>query len=334
MEISAGNQYSGESARGNTGLTGEAPLDNSSGGIGGFFRRVFGADIDEHEHGAFDEAIRHGAAVVCVTTDERGEDRAANIMNDNGAVDVDQRAASRRQPDNRDYGASTLPYSKEQIARERQSYNEETAPHIIPVVEEGLRIGKRVVQRGGVRVYNRVREEPIEQQVELREEHVRVDRRRTDRPATEADIHNHDEVIEVTETAEEPVVEKRTRVVEEVVVAKEATTRTETIRDSVRKSHVNVERVGGNDRTEYEDDFRADFKKRFGSVRSAKYETFAPAYRYGYGVASDERYRTRNWDEVESSLRTDYERNYPNSKWEEMKDAIRYGWEKVTGRSR
>ena len=38
------------------------------------------------------------------------------------------------------------------------------------------------------------------------------------------------------------------------------------------------------------------------------------------------------WSEVESDLRTDYERSYPNSAWERVKSAARYGWEKVTGR--
>jgi uncharacterized protein (TIGR02271 family) len=183
-----------------------------------------------------------------------------------------------------------------------------------------------------VRVYNRVREEPVEQQVSLREEHVTVDRRKTDRPATEADVRAHDEVVEVTEMAEEPVIEKRTRVVEEVVIGKKAESRTETIRDTVRHSDVNVERLGADYTTEYDDDFRHDFKTRFGSDRSARYETYAPAYQYGYRMARDQRYRGRRWEEVEPTLRSDYERSYPETKWEQFKDAVRYGWDKVTGR--
>jgi uncharacterized protein (TIGR02271 family) len=332
VAINAPMQYAEESARGNTGLTGEPPSDKSGGGIGGFFRRIFGGDFDEHDHGTFAEAVRRGGAVVCVTTGEADQDLAADVMNDNGAVDIDRRAASWRQRGYTGYDASAPPYSEEEIARERQHYGTEKGDRTIPVVKEELRIGKRAVQRGGVRVYNRVRQEPVEQQVDLREEHVRVDRRKADRPATEADIRKRDEVVEVTEMAEEPVLEKRTRVVEEVVVAKEATKRTETIRDSLRQDDVTVERLTGDDHTEYDDDFKTDFKKRFGSVPSAKYETYAPAYRYGYRMASDERYRGRNWQDVESTLRTDYERRYPNNKWEQMKDAVRYGWEKITGR--
>jgi stress response protein YsnF len=92
--------------------------------------------------------------------------------------------------------ASAVPYSNDDIARERQYYTNETRERSIPVVQEELRVGKRAVQRGGVRVYNRVREEPVEQQVNLREEHVTVDRRKTDWPATEADVRAHDEVVD------------------------------------------------------------------------------------------------------------------------------------------
>jgi stress response protein YsnF len=47
--------------------------------------------------------------------------------------------------------------------------------------------------------------------------------------------------IEVHQTAEEPVVNKTARVVEEVVVRKDATERTETVRDNVRWEEVDVQ---------------------------------------------------------------------------------------------
>ena len=53
----------------------------------------------------------------------------------------------------------------------------------------------------------------------------------------------------------------------------------------------------------------------------------APAYDYGYRSASDARYRGRSWSDVENDLRTDYERNYPNSAWEKDEGcrAVRLG---------
>ena len=308
IQIRSNREFVDESARGNTGLTGRSPADTSGGGVGGFFRRLFGSDVDERESSRYADVLGRGAVLVCVSTDESNQHRAADIMNEGGAIDVDEHATS-----SHDRGSAT-----------------DSGHRTIPVVEEELRIGKRAVQRGGVRVFNRVQERPVEEQVRLREEHVRVDRRPADRPATEADLRNHDEVIEVMETAEEPVVEKRIRVVEEVVVEKQASERTETIRDNVRRSDVNVERVAGG--TDYDQDFRNDFNRRFGSDRSARYETYAPAYEYGTRMASDAGYRGRSWEEAESTLRSDYERTYPNSKWEQIKDSVRYGWEKIAGR--
>ena len=100
----------------------------------------------------------------------------------------------------------------------------------IPVVEEDISIGKREVERGHVRIYSRVTEQPVEESVRLREEKVTVERRPVDRPATEADFAAAGkDVIEMTEKAEEPVVSKRARVVEEVVVHKDVTEHTETV---------------------------------------------------------------------------------------------------------
>src|SRR5215471_10088788 len=113
----------------------------------------------------------------------------------------------------------------------------------IPVVQEDITIGTREVERGHVRIYSRVTEQPVEEAVRLREEKVTVERRPVDRPATEADFAAAGkDVIEMTEKAEEPVVTKRARVVEEVVVQKDVTEHTETVRGTARHTDVDVQR--------------------------------------------------------------------------------------------
>ncbi|MBZ5712383.1 YsnF/AvaK domain-containing protein [Nannocystis pusilla] len=121
------------------------------------------------------------------------------------------------------------------------------APHFrdaaveMKVVEEDLLVGKRVVEQGRVRVYAHVSERPVEEQVNLREEHVTVKRRPVDRPATSEDLNAFREsTMEMTEYAEEAVVAKEARVVEEVVVGREVETHTETVRDKVRRTDVEV----------------------------------------------------------------------------------------------
>ena len=114
----------------------------------------------------------------------------------------------------------------------------------IPIVEEELQVGKRTVNQGGVRVYRRVVEIPAEESVNLREEHVVVGRNVVDRPATEADLQTaSSRVIELTETAEEPVVTKSAHVIEEVLIGKEVGQHTKHISDTVRKTEVDVEEL-------------------------------------------------------------------------------------------
>ena len=49
----------------------------------------------------------------------------------------------------------------------------------------------------------------------------------------------------VPRTGQVPVISKSARVVEEVVVGKKATDRTETVRDTLRRTEVDVENAGG-----------------------------------------------------------------------------------------
>ena len=109
-------------------------------------------------------------------------------------------------------------------------------------MEERLRVGKREVAGGAVRVRSYVVERPVEEQVRLHEERVSVERRPVDRAVTGADAAAFQErTIEARATSEEAVVGKEARVVEEIGIRKEASDRTETVRDTVRSTKVEVE---------------------------------------------------------------------------------------------
>jgi uncharacterized protein (TIGR02271 family) len=112
---------------------------------------------------------------------------------------------------------------------------------VIPVVEENLRVGKRDVNLGRVRVRSYVREVPAEAQVNLREEHVRIERRPVDRPADASDELFRDRTIDVEEHAEEAVVAKEARVTEELVVNRDVEERTQNVSDTVRRTEVEVD---------------------------------------------------------------------------------------------
>jgi hypothetical protein len=187
-----------------------------------------------------------------------------------------------------------------------------------------------------VRLYTRVTETPVAQEVRLREEHVHVERHPVERPATEADLAAIPEgTIEVTATAEEPVVSRHARVVEEVVVSTDVEERTETVRDTVRHMEVDVEpggaehaRVMGFD--SYDTDFRHHYTTTLAS-RGEPYDRWQPAYRYGYDLASDPRAAGRDWAALEPDARHAWEAHHQGT-WETCKDTIRYAWETVRGR--
>jgi len=313
--------------------------ENREGGISGFFHRLFGGDDTDAGHYA--EAHRRGNAIVTVIAPGDQIERAVDIMNSAGAIDIDRHVERYKQEGYQQYDPNAEPYTHDQAMSERERFRGNEGASI-PVVEEELQVGKRVVRRGGVRVYSRVINTPVSESVELREEHVRVDRRPADRPVSEAEMKGlKDQTIEVTESVEEPVVSKRSRVREEVVVGKETTRRTEKVSDNVRRTEVNVERMDADDRStanrgdysenDYRSDFRRDWESRYASSGDS-WETYQPAYEYGYKTASDPMYRGRDWSDVEDDLKTDYMRNNPNSAWDRMKGAVRYGWEKVTGK--
>lgn len=198
----------------------------------------------------------------------------------------------------------------------------------IPVVEEELAVGKRSVETGGVRVHKEVREIPVEEQVNLHEERVTVDRRPVDRPVDAADMKAfQNETIEMHEMAEEAVVEKRARVVEEVVVGKESHDRTERISDTIRKTDVQVEPLVSN--TSMRSGFesiepacRTHFQQNFANSGWDYDSGYSHAYRYGYDLSGS----GRDWNALEPDVQRNWETKNKGT-WERFKDAIRHGYD-------
>jgi hypothetical protein len=82
--------------------------------------------------------------------------------------------------------------------------------------------------------------------------------------------------------------------------------------------------------TAYDDDYRSHWDENYSSL-GGNYDDYAPAYRYGNEMRRDEKYRDRDWSDVEKSLRSDWETRHPGeSTWEKFKAAIRHGWDRIT----
>lgn len=315
--------------------------------IRNFFSDIFGTERDEHAR-VYSEAVNRGHYVLTLTADSEPEvERGADIVERYGPIDIDEKAqewgSSFTSPDV--LRSSSAPQMQSQSVSQQsgstgslqggqagvqgsqlQGSQQRADTTAIPVYQEELKVGKRTVERGGVRVYQHVVETPVNESIGLREEHVNVERRPVDRPVNPADINAFQEsTIELRETAEEAVVEKSARVVEEVIVGKEVTQRQENITDSVRHTEVEIEQLTPED----DNYFRSHWTSNFASA-GGTYNDYAPAYSYGSNMARSDLYRGRQWDDVETNLRTDWETRNPGSTWENIKAAVRHGWNRIT----
>jgi uncharacterized protein (TIGR02271 family) len=242
----------------------EAPRREEDRGILSAIADLF---VPDDDRATYSEGLRRGSMLVSAEVADSGLDAAMDAMEAAGAVDLDTREEEWRGSgwvgstpgmaagtgltgtttpetvtsvhDTTGTNAAATTGTAGHAATSRAaSGHDET----IQLAEEQLRVGKRATQGGRVRVRSYVVETPVEQQVTLREEHVHVERHAADRPATgeEAALFR-DRTIEAEESIEEAVVQKDVRVTGEVVVSKDATERTETIRDTVRRTEVDVD---------------------------------------------------------------------------------------------
>lgn len=223
-----------------TGFSADRDQHNSQ----GFWGSLKGAFRPE-DHQVYEEGVRQGGYLLTVNVDDQNAERVEDILERSNAVDINEREEQYRQtglipPTNMAASETTMGRTEGLAGQNEQA---------IPIVEEQLRVGKRQVERGGVRVRSYVVETPVQEQVTLRQEHVEVERRPVNQPLTGANMNAddllRDRTIELTETSEEAVVAKEARVVEEVLVHKDVEQRTETIQDTVRHTEVDVDRLPG-----------------------------------------------------------------------------------------
>ena len=222
--------------------------------VGNFFGSLFGDDESTARN--YTNAAGDADAILTVHADSEEKARqAAEIIDRNGAIDIDAASSRNNQrnlTETTDATTQNTAHTTETTPR-NAAHTSETATHnaaniqggtVIPIIEEQLQVGKREVERGGARIHSRIVEKPVEASVRLREEHVIVNRHPVNRAVTDADVANFKKGdITVTEHSEEAVVGKQARVVEEVEIGKNVTEREETIRDTVKRTEVDIEEI-------------------------------------------------------------------------------------------
>ncbi|HEX8561065.1 MAG TPA: YsnF/AvaK domain-containing protein [Pyrinomonadaceae bacterium] len=246
---------------------------------GGLVSGLTRLGVEDDEAHTYAEGLRRGGTLVTVNADDERAGLAVGLMRRLGAVEIDKRAAEWREGGWQGFAQTetlrphvTHELEDEEVTRRVERGSEVTAEHepvrarplagapparaaaahdefavpppevAIPVVAEELQVGKREVERGGVRVQKRVSETPVEEDVTLREERVNVNRRAADYTfhGTESEAFQ-ESVVEIKEAYEELILNKKARVIEEVVINKDVAEHTETVRETLRKTEVDVE---------------------------------------------------------------------------------------------
>ncbi|TPG61288.1 DUF2382 domain-containing protein [Roseomonas nepalensis] len=238
----------------------------------GFWASLKDLFIADEDRQAYAEGIRRGGFVVSAQVDDSVVDHALDVFEAHGAVDLDSREAEWRasgwsgSADSMSGGMGTtgavgaasmggtatpavgtgaaMPQTGmtgERATGDRMTGASTTNEERIPVVEERLRVGKREMDRGRVRVRSYIVETPVSESVTLRDEHVSIERRVVDQPLSAADDAFRERVIDAVEHSEEAVVAKEARVKEELVIRKDVGERTQNVTDTVRHTEVEVE---------------------------------------------------------------------------------------------
>lgn len=283
-----------------------------------------GMGVLDEDASFYAERVNRGGFLVTVSCEDDRAQSAADILSRHGAIDVDE-----------GLGSSQSRLEEERLERTPEATSLGSRESRIPVVEEEIQVGKREVQKGRVRVYNRITEVPVEEEIRLREEHAKVERRPVDQPLS-GDVGDafKERSFELRETAEEPVISKQAKVKEEVLVGTEATERTEVVRDTLRRTDVEVEKLDEGYGRQVADMGDDEFIAHFNATYGQSGERFEENYRSAYHFAESEsttrpQLMNKEWNDVEDEIHQDWERSHPGT-WSKMQQAIQFGWDKIT----
>jgi stress response protein YsnF len=110
--------------------------------------------------------------------------------------------------------------------------------------EEKLEIGNQEVQTSGAYITSRTVKDPLEESINLNEEHVNVEHTPVNSSVDSSDPGVFQEqYLDIPEHAKGPVIDKEARVIEDIYITKDLDDKEETIRETVRNTKVEAERI-------------------------------------------------------------------------------------------
>ena len=226
------------------------------------WQRLFGDTVDDEQAAVYNEALASGGVVLTLRTDEDQLPRALTILDAHESID----SPLQNTPDYQDTSGSvsTVSPSSDPImtgdpgANLSETQNsaltgndttplrtsltgDESEEEVLRLAQERLEVGKRLVSEGSTRVRRYTITDEVTRDVSLREQHADIFRRDINQPAQPGEVDWSEKTVEVTETHEQPVINKTAQVTEEVVVRTDASERVETISDTVRRQEVDID---------------------------------------------------------------------------------------------
>ncbi len=287
--------------------------------------------IPSDEADFYSEGVRRGGAIIVARVHDSNIDQAVDIMARHNPIRFEDRHQEYKTEGFTGYDASANAFTAEEMTTERDRFADQAKTRM-QEVEESLKVGKREYIAGGVRVHKYVDTENVSETLRLRHEHVDVDRTTMDRALTpdEADRAFTEDTVELVERAEEAVVSKEARITGEVSVGKEVEFEDKVITDTLRSTRIEVEQIAG-EFSKHSPVFEEHYATAYATT-DMDYDYYEPAYKYGFAAGQTENYRDHDYNKVESSLRSDYTTRYgkdDDSAWDNVKDAVKHGYNKA-----
>jgi len=300
--------------------------------------------VSDKDSRDFARAVSMGGNIVLARCDDDHKiDEITKLMEEKEAVDLDERREMWHDEHFYDEQTPDSVHLKDDMHDRYQGASDDVARAArintpidhpgegLQEAHEELKIGKRRVATGKVRLHKHVEEEAVDEDITLRSDKIKIERRPIDR-VEDADIDHdlfEDETVEFTEYAEEPVVEKEVRLDDEFVAKRTVEEHEETIHDTVRKAVVDIDSLNEEIGTERSFDsnesiFREHYQGNYANLGS--FDDYSPAYRYGHAFGTSNRYSNRSFDEIEPELRASYESQYGNSIFGPYREAARHAF--------
>lgn len=298
-------------------------------GIGAAAGGLIGALVDvgvpEEQAQIYAESIRRGGTLVSVRSDETRSQEAVAIMNRFNPVNIDQRAEMWRQSDMHAHETPMSDVTGTGVVDRNKDFDRDYNR----TTDYDTSMSDRTMRDSSTSSFDRDTELDRERDLtpmpvtgDLDETTYRRDR--MDSMEESDDLFMSDSHKQDTHHTDEHIFQSEESLLDEPI----PTTGRDVGTNFPETSFRDTSRMGFGDYDEYDQRYRQHYMTTYGTI-GRNYEYYQPAYRYGYELAADDRYRDYDWGRLEMDARRDWEMRGEQSLWEDVKDAVRHAWESV-----